>query len=275
VAAAARRALGAVPEPLKEGLRMGAAYARLTRDPASLCRFAALRRTGPAADPAAVEPVAVRARALDDHKVLVRPGTSDVDTLWDALVRRYHLPPPEATRDGGPRLILDLGANIGLTAAHLARSFPAARVVGVELDPANVALARRNVAPWAGRCEVRTGAVWPVEGPLQYHGWSANTSSFRVRSAPDSTATVRRAAGVPIASLIEPGTIVDYLKMDIEGAEARVLAERTEWAPAVRTLKVEVHPPYTPDACHRDLAALGFATRADPRHSWAVVGVRA
>jgi FkbM family methyltransferase len=274
VAAAARRALGAVPEPLKERLRMAAAYARLTRDRESLRRFADARHAPPAADATAVEPVAVRARALGGRAVLVRPGTSDVDTLWDALVRRYHVPPPEARADGRLRLILDLGANIGLTVAHLAQSFPAARVIGVELDAANVALAQRNTAPWAERCEIREGAVWPHTGPLEYHGWSANTSSFRVRDEPDSTATVRRASGVSLSSLIEPETIVDYVKMDIEGAEARVLAEQTDWAPAVRTIKVEVHPPYTTAECARDLEALGFRTRPDRRHSWAVVGVR-
>ncbi|MEJ7716930.1 MAG: hypothetical protein WKF31_02835 [Thermoleophilaceae bacterium] len=96
MAVVARRALRAVPEPLKERMRLAAAYVRLTSDRESLRRFAAMRRAAPADDPAAVEPVAVRARALGGREVLVRPGTSDADTLWDALVRRYHLPPPEA-----------------------------------------------------------------------------------------------------------------------------------------------------------------------------------
>lgn len=254
---------------------MAAAYRRLASDRESLRRFAALRRKPPAADPATVEPVAVRARALGGREILVRPGTSDADTLWDALVRRYHLPPPEALRGGGPRLILDLGANIGLTVAHLAEVFPAARVVGVELDAANAALARRNVAPWAERCAIREGAVWPEDGELEYLGWSANTSSFRVTDDDDSTAVVRHAQAVSLSCLIEDGRTVDYVKMDIEGAEARVLRERTEWAEAVRTIKVEVHPPYTVADCARDLEALGFATRPDQQHSGAVVGVRA
>lgn len=277
MAVVARRALRAVPEPLKERMRLAAAYVRLTSDRESLRRFAAMRRAAPADDPAVVEPVAVRARALGGREVLVRPGTSDADTLWDALVRRYHLPPPEAVPNGvtaGPASVLDLGANIGLTVAHLAELFPRARVVGVELDPANAALARRNVAPWSARCSVIDGAVWPEDGELEYHGWSANTSSFRVTDDEDSTAVVRHARAVSLSSLVEEAGAVDYVKMDIEGAEARVLTEGTGWAPAVRTIKVEVHPPYTVERCARDLEALGFATRRDRRHSWAVVGVR-
>ncbi|MBA2429196.1 MAG: FkbM family methyltransferase, partial [Thermoleophilaceae bacterium] len=126
----------------------------------------------------------------------------------------------------------------------------------------------------SARCSLVEGAVWPEDGELEYHGWSANTSSFRVTDDADSTALVRHARAVSLASLVEEAGAVDYVKMDIEGAEARVLTERTEWAPAVRTIKVEVHPPYTVEGCARDLEALGFSTRRDRRHSWAVVGVR-
>ena len=48
----------------------------------------------------------------------------------------------------------------------------------------------------------------------------------------------------------------------------------TGWAPRVRTITVEVHEPYTIAECERDLRALGFTTRADPRHWACVVGVR-
>ena len=42
----------------------------------------------------------------------------------------------------------------------------------------------------------------------------------------------------------------------------------------MRTLTVEVHEPYTVEDCARDLEALGFETRVDPRHWACVIGVR-
>jgi FkbM family methyltransferase len=86
-------------------------------------------------------------------------------TFWGTFTRNDHLPSPEVH---APRIIWDLGANIGLTVAHLAFRFPHARVLGVELDEENVALARRNVAPWADRCGVIHAAVWPSDGEVQY-----------------------------------------------------------------------------------------------------------
>lgn len=253
---------------------MAAAYARLASDRESLHRFATLRDSSAAADDG--RPVELRVRPLGGELVRVRPGTSDPDTLWDAFVRRYHLPPPEVAREP-VGLIWDLGANVGLTAAHLLVLYPDARVVAVELDSDNLALARANCAPWADRIGLVEAAVWPEDGEIRYHGWSTNTSSYRVAGEADSTATVRRARAVSLNSLLadeRPTAWVDYVKMDIEGAEQRVLGEETEWASRVRAIKVETHPPYTPERCADDLAALGFRTRPDRWHGASVIGVR-
>jgi len=97
----------------------------------------------------------IRVKALGGQTVTLRGGTSDTATFLDVFYYRPHL--PAAIK---PRLIWDLGANIGLTMAHLAHTFPPAHIVGVELDPANATLARRNTQPWADRCEVICAPVW-------------------------------------------------------------------------------------------------------------------
>ena len=66
---------------------------------------------------------------------------------------------------------------------------------------------------------------------------------------------------------------VDYVKVDVEGAEAHLLRENTGWADRVGALKVEVHDPYTVDECLADVRSLGFAASRDTRHPACVVGV--
>lgn len=51
-------------------------------------------------------------------------------------------------------MIVDLGANLGITVADNARRYPEAQIIAVELDPENAELARRNTAPWADRVEL-------------------------------------------------------------------------------------------------------------------------
>jgi hypothetical protein len=67
---------------------------------------------------------------------------------------------------------------------------------------------------------------------------------------------------------------IDYVKMDIEGAEREVLRSNTEWAERVRCIKVEVHHGYSKDDCIADLQRLGFQAYPDATHFICVVGIR-
>jgi FkbM family methyltransferase len=247
-------------------MRLAYVGARVTADRESLLTFARLSRIE-VHEERAPETVRLRLRPLGGLAVEVRPSTSDVDTVWGAFARRYHLPPIE-----DPLLILDLGANIGLTMADLAARYPAARVVGVELDDVNAALARRNTAAFGERCQVIRAAVWPEDGEVFYLPWPGGTSGYRAhRSAPEGAEAV---PAVSLRTLVEDHGDIDYLKVDIEGAERELLCERTGWASHVRSLKVEVHQPYTAAACAEDLRRLGFRAWVDRRHWACAAGVR-
>ncbi len=87
------------------------------------------------------DPEPINLKALGGSPVLIRPGSSDPDVLIGAFDGRYHLP---AGRLDPPEFVWDLGTNIGLTILQMAREFPAARFVSVELDGANFELAERN-----------------------------------------------------------------------------------------------------------------------------------
>jgi FkbM family methyltransferase len=155
--------------------------------------------------------------------------------------------------------------------AHFLYLYPEAHVLGVELDGDNVALARQNVAEWEDRCQLIHAAVWPTDGEVHYRGWGSGTSNFQV--------TGGEGASVPAVSLntlmATSERPVDYLKIDIEGAERPVLREHTDWAANVRSLKVELHGDYSVAECEADLRALGFTTRVDPHYAACVIGVRA
>jgi FkbM family methyltransferase len=220
-------------------------------------------------------PVCVRVRPLGGAPFELRPGTTDALSLRDTFRDSVHPPPPEALRRG-VRQIVDLGANIGATVAHNAMLYPEARILGVELDPDTAALARRNVAPWADRCEILQGAVWIHDGTVAYDG--VREDGFRVVDSSGGTAHARSTRALSMDTIfghLPEATRVDYLKMDIEGVEARLLSgPAADWISRVDSLSLQVHDPYTTSDCERDLTALGFVTRVDPRRSNYVVGFR-
>lgn len=266
-AARAVRLLRTLPGPLQRTLRLAYVGVNVTADLESLRAFRRLSAVKVHTQ-RQCSTVDVRLRPLAGRAVAIRPSTSDIDTLWGTFARRYHLPPAGI---GEPRLILDLGANIGLTMADFAVRYPHARVIGVELDDVNAALARRNIEPWADRCHVVNAAVWSVDGDAWYFPWPGGTATYRAVGGSPEGAT--RVPAISLARIVREhtgGGAVDYMKVDVEGGEGELLLDGSDWAPYVRAIKIEVHAPYTPQACERDLRRLGFSTRIDRRH-WACV----
>ncbi len=112
--------------------------------------------------------------------------------------------------------------------ADLAERHPGARIVGVELDAENAALARLNVAPWGPRCEVIQAGVWPDDGELRYVRLDGATSGHHVTAAaPQGDPAVTISQSISPWSLLAlegKGARVDYAKIDVEGAEQELLS---------------------------------------------------
>ncbi len=210
--------------------------------------------------------VALNVRDWDRRPLYVRAVGTDWETAHVSLMLRVHRPPPEL---GHVATILDLGANIGATVADLAATYSEATVLGVELDRDNVALARRNVARWAPRASVLHGAVWTSDGEIAYGG-ERGEWAYRVvpamddRTAAPAIATVEAFSLTTLIDRVAPGGTVDYIKMDVEGAERFLLDADDGWSRRTRCLQVEVHLPWDVSACQQKLEALGFRAVPDP-----------
>jgi FkbM family methyltransferase len=214
------------------------------------------------------EAVPLTLRAVPARPLWCRPNTMDPITLWDAFFRGYHLPTfplPHA------RTILDLGANAGYTAASFAAEYPNATIVAVEMDADNASLCERNVEQFGSRCRVLHAAIWSTSGPILYGG--NNVHDYSIGSGGHSTRTTEATTIEDLLDRLEL-TQVDYLKMDIEGAEASVLRSPIRWASRVRSLSVEVHPPATMEQCRHDLIENGFDCRVHPQHPSSLVARR-
>jgi FkbM family methyltransferase len=202
-------------------------------------------------------PVAIRLRALGGTPIWIRPGTDDPWVVRELVTYGDHWPP---VVDGPMNVIVDLGANIGLSMALFARRFPDARIIGVEPDPGNADLCRRNTAAWDERCVVVEGAIWTRDEPVELAGDSS--SAFTLVSSEAG----RTVPGVTIETLMKEhanGRVVDYMKVDVEGAERELLAAGEGWA-RVRCVSVEVHAPYDTESCGQDLRARGFTVQLRP-----------
>ncbi|HEV2114580.1 MAG TPA: FkbM family methyltransferase [Terriglobales bacterium] len=193
-----------------------------------------------------------------------RAGTTDAVTIQSTFEGLYHLPPRTLNRCA---VILDLGANAGYVAAHLATLYPAARVIAVEMDAANTRLARLNLSPFSG-VEVVQAAIWVEDGMVCYSGRAAD--AFAV-----SRGGHHVAKAVTIERLLDHYQIAaaDYVKMDIEGAEWE-LFQHPGWLERVSSINIEIHRPEWSTHVADILTRFGFLAQPGNRHWSRITGFR-
>ena len=141
-------------------------------------------------------------------------------------------------------LILDLGANIGMSLAFFKQQYPEARVLAFEPDPMNFEILSENVKR-NGWSEVRlfNTLLADREGKIDFYtapgeGASLESSIFQGR--------IPQATKIKVNSALLSGFIreeVDFLKMDIEGSEGMVLRELSESGALakIRAMTIEYH----------------------------------
>ena len=155
-----------------------------------------------------------------------RPGTSDTTVIYEALIKsgrkgEYNVP---ANLD--PRVILDIGGNIGVATIFFSRLFPNAQIHTFEPVPDNLAMLRKNVEtlknvtvhPVAlGKEDASTQIFWSEEdanlGGFSLYGKNANVGK-------SVTIDVRRSATYLAQHGIDGA---DLIKIDTEGAEFDIL----------------------------------------------------
>lgn len=141
--------------------------------------------------------------------------------------------------DGRQPVILDCGANIGCSTYWLATEFPRARVLAIEPDAGNVALAQHNTRHCPNVTVLRA-AVAATDCMLRIADAGASADSFRTE--PSAEGDIH---GYAIASLLtQVGATPHELllaKVDIEGFEQQLFSENTEWLAATGAVIVETH----------------------------------
>jgi FkbM family methyltransferase len=149
---------------------------------------------------------------------------------FESIQRRY-----DALRhDRQMPLIIDCGANIGLSAAYFADQFPAAKVVAVEPEPGNVAQARTNcpnavLIQAAVSAQCGRGSVVDVGKG----GWAFRVIDDRrgdVEFVSINELLERHAECAPF-----------IVKIDIEGFESELFASNTQWVDRFALIIVELH----------------------------------
>ncbi len=140
------------------------------------------------------------------------------------------------TRNPSPHII-DAGANIGLSIIYFKRRFPDATIVAYEPDPELFAMLSDNVQHLKG-VDLRRAAAWSSDTSLTFYSEGSLAGSTEIDSE-----QLGRSITVEAQRLRPELTKahVDFLKIDIEGAETTVIMDIAEELKGVDLFFFEYH----------------------------------
>lgn len=173
-----------------------------------------------------------------DYTVRINDGPNFYVLYNDIFVHGiYHF---EAQRSDP--LILDCGSNIGMSILYFKHIYPQARIVGFEPDPAIYTYLQENVdRNGLTHIQLARAAIAGEEGSVLFYS-DGKYGSCLVEHLPDDIPEGWTEYEVPCVRLrdylTEP---VDFLKMNIEGAEWEVLADGADRLRQVREMVIEYH----------------------------------
>ena len=137
--------------------------------------------------------------------------------------------------------IIDAGANIGLSVIYFKRLYPQARIVAFEPDPQIYELLRQNVTAFNFETiDLRNAAAWVADTELEFFSEGSLAGSTEIDFSNKNEKYIVKAEHLKKWLSKEK---VDFLKIDIEGAENSVLFDLADELPNVQHLFLEYHSP--------------------------------
>jgi len=185
-------------------------------------------------------------RLKDGTRLVYRFNRGDLQSLREVWMDEvYRLP-----FNLQPRIVVDLGANIGMSSVWFHRKFQCERIVAVEPDEGNAQITAKNFARNSIPGEILQAAVGPADGSIQFqHSTDSNMGHVKLEQdcVTDSSniSKVRMVSMATVLGHLQDARRIDVLKVDIEGGEGALFDGDLRWLERVDSIIIELHADVT------------------------------
>lgn len=197
--------------------------------------------------------------------IYFRPGTSDPRLIYNILLKRGRKGEYWVPSSINPRIIFDIGGNIGIASIYFANLFPRATIYVFEPVPANFSLLKKNVTPYPNvrafpfALGDRSGTleIFCSDDPLNEGGYSFHAKGI------DQTRT-KKVEMRGVREFLRDQNVghIDLINIDTEGSEFEILtALGQDVLASVKWITGELHG-------QRDFELLAFLSQ------WLDVGLK-
>ena len=215
----------------------------------------------------------IKATPNTRFRVYARDNGLDTGTIAEFFSPHSRIVPPELP-PLQPKVIYDLGANIGIASLRFATLYPDARFYGFEPLPTNhevCALNYQNLRkaqafPWAVGSRSEVTAFDPNEDPRGGH-LQATPVNTHLQPRKRIDVQVYSIADLLRVQKLEPP---EFLKIDVEGGELEVLRGMGDAVQSVKRMFVETHSAALKAECLNWMEERGFQIHSsvDPTALW-------
>ncbi|RWU08599.1 FkbM family methyltransferase [Pedobacter chitinilyticus] len=146
--------------------------------------------------------------------------------------------------DKKPKLIVDCGANIGLTAIQFARNFPYAQIISIEPDEMNFRQLSINTQDFHNVYPLRN-AIWTSLETLKLDKNFRDGEDWSIRTVKSSDDFYQEVQTITLLDLLKElgQEKIDLLKIDIEGTEKELFKDKNTYRFLDKTecIAIEIH----------------------------------
>ncbi|HTH54663.1 MAG TPA: FkbM family methyltransferase [Cyclobacteriaceae bacterium] len=166
----------------------------------------------------------------------LRKGSSDRLVFHEVfLFNGYDIKVPD------PKVIVDGGANIGLTSIYFANKFKNATIISIEPSGSNFHLLEKNTKNYSSIIPVHS-ALWNRDAYLKIKSNDEAAWAFSVEECDPKHSEAFPA--ISLSSLMKQKGIayIDVLKLDVEGSERELFFDNYDyWIRRTKCILVELH----------------------------------
>jgi FkbM family methyltransferase len=143
--------------------------------------------------------------------------------------------------DFTPEIIIDCGANIGLSAIYFKNKYPEVKIVSIEPNQENFESLVRNTIHYQGIDCILAG-VWNESCNLVIKPGIGNMNFMAKKAEADYVGQTVPAVSIPDIMERYNFDHIDILKIDIEGSEKELFEKNYhEWLSKTRVVIIELH----------------------------------
>ncbi len=180
-----------------------------------------------------IQPLTKAKTRIKNHEVMISDAPGFIHSASEIFRDHvYHF----NSKSDRPHII-DAGSNIGLSILYFKDLYPNSTVIGYEPDPNIFSILKHNVGSLPG-VELRQAAAWTEDTELIFYseGSLAGSTTIDTEMRHNTTSVVAEKLSREIDN-----AHVDFLKIDIEGAENHLLFDIKPYLKNVDNLFFEYH----------------------------------